>query len=119
MVKAVVISRKGDRVRRARIGRLMPQSLDWEFLDAVDGHEPARIDKKYHAIFPRLFWGSSRLKPGAFGCFVSHVMAWESCVESGRPLMIFEDDAVISESASGVLSDCEPVPADVVFLNRR
>lgn len=119
MIKAVVISRKEDRARRARIESTMPKSVDWSFLDAVDGHQPARIEERYRAIYPKLFWGSSRLKPGAFGCFVSHVKAWESCIDTGSPLAIFEDDTVISESAAGVLAACESVSADVLFLNRR
>jgi len=31
--------------------------------------------------------------PGLLGCFDSHYRLWQKCVEKGKPIMIFEDDA--------------------------
>lgn len=119
MVKAVVISMKHDRERRARIERSMPKSLDWSFIDAVNGHRPANIEEKYHALCPKRFWGSSQLKPGAFGCFASHVKAWEICVDADHPLIVLEDDVVFSQSGPGLLQTCKSIASDLVFLNKR
>ncbi len=33
--------------------------------------------------------------PGAFGCALSHAALWRLCVESGAPLTVCEDDAVL------------------------
>lgn len=32
-------------------------------------------------------------RPGGYGCYMSHIQAWKWCVESGRPLFVYEDDA--------------------------
>jgi GR25 family glycosyltransferase involved in LPS biosynthesis len=32
-------------------------------------------------------------KHGGFGCYLSHAQAWKWCVDSGRPIFVFEDDA--------------------------
>lgn len=32
-------------------------------------------------------------KSGGFGCYLSHAQAWRWCVDAGRPIYVFEDDA--------------------------
>jgi GR25 family glycosyltransferase involved in LPS biosynthesis len=36
------------------------------------------------------------LVPGVIGCFYSHYRLWQRCVELDEPIMIFEDDIVLS-----------------------
>ncbi len=48
--------------------------------------EKSRI-RDYHA----------QLTPGALGCYMSHLAAWEYAASSDKPVLIFEDDATISK----------------------
>ena len=36
------------------------------------------------------------LVPGVIGCFYSHYRLWEKCIELDEPILIFEDDIVLS-----------------------
>jgi GR25 family glycosyltransferase involved in LPS biosynthesis len=44
-----------------------------------------------------------KISPGAKGCFLSHLRILESAIEDPAPLVILEDDAVISPRAFGVI----------------
>ena len=39
----------------------------------------------------------THLTKGEVGCFLSHWYAWRSCVEYNEPLIILEDDAVVTD----------------------
>lgn len=39
----------------------------------------------------------TKLSRGEVGCFVSHWRAWETCVSLDEPVIIFEDDAILTE----------------------
>lgn len=51
--------------------------------------EKTRI-RQYHA----------QLTPGALGCYMSHLAAWEFAAASDKPVLIFEDDASISKEVA-------------------
>jgi GR25 family glycosyltransferase involved in LPS biosynthesis len=46
-------------------------------------------------------------KPGGFGCYLSHVQAWKWCIDSGKPCLIFEDDAFFpfKRQTAGFIND--------------
>lgn len=49
----------------------------------------------YVKVMKRQHVGSAEGKmstPGVLGCFYSHLLLWEKCVELNEPIMIFEDD---------------------------
>jgi GR25 family glycosyltransferase involved in LPS biosynthesis len=39
----------------------------------------------------------TKLSHGEVGCFLSHWKAWEKCVELNEPILIFEDDAILTD----------------------
>lgn len=43
--------------------------------------------------------------PGVKGCFLSHYNLWKKCVELNKPIMIFEDDVVLSRGYTPVTFD--------------
>jgi glycosyl transferase family 25 len=49
------------------------------------------------------------------GCFLSHRLAWQRVVRAQRPLLIFEDDVVLSENLVPVLAGLTPSPGPVVY----
>ncbi|HEX3837552.1 MAG TPA: glycosyltransferase family 25 protein [Steroidobacteraceae bacterium] len=64
---------------------------DAERLPAVNGHAVNRARMlEVGLIAPTL-----ECTPGALGCALSHVVAWQRAVTDNKPVTIFEDDAVV------------------------
>lgn len=94
MIDIYVISLPESEARRANAtGRLGSLNIPFEFYDAVSGDAGLRdgslggVDREQWLI--RCGRGVTR---GELGCFASHRNLWKRCVESGRPIMIMEDD---------------------------
>lgn len=117
-IKTLIISRVQDIERRQGIQARVPTTLDWEFLDATDGHNPQALESRYAHLIPTSFWGKETIKPGAFGCFVSHYRAWCICAESGQDTLILEDDVTFAENMPEIKRVCKVRKFDVTFLNR-
>lgn len=43
-------------------------------------------------------FGRYFMTKGMIGCFLSHRNCWRECVESNQPLLVFEDDVILSKS---------------------
>jgi GR25 family glycosyltransferase involved in LPS biosynthesis len=59
------------------------------------------------------------LSPGERGCGLSHIHAWQLCLERGRPLLVFEDDAAPTADFTARLSRALialPDDADLLYL---
>jgi GR25 family glycosyltransferase involved in LPS biosynthesis len=60
----------------------------------------------------------SRDHKGTLGCFLTHVKAWQTIVESNEPGLILEDDVVLANPES--LKDLRiPPDTDIIFCNDR
>lgn len=107
-MKAVVISLKKSVGRRIASEQYLNQyDIKFEFLDAVDG----RVDK--HALLDRynekeflLNYGRKAV-PGEIGCYASHLLAWQYCVDVNEPIIVFEDDFILSEDFLSVIAATE------------
>lgn len=117
-MKTIIISRKQDKERRRRIEGSVPKSLDWKFLDASDGHHPGALDVNYAKLIPKTFWGNEKIKPGAFGCFVSHYRAWLECLHLNVPVLILEDDVHFSSERQFNFESMNEGQWDMVLVNR-
>lgn len=54
----------------------------------------------------RLYAGlTDELKPGEYGCALSHMRVWKRIVEEGNPAIVLEDDAAFIRNADVQLSD--------------
>lgn len=97
-MKSLVISLQKSLERRISAKEILNQyNIDFEFLDAVDG----RVDK--HPLLERynqkeflLNYGRPAV-PGELGCYASHFLAWQHCVDLNEPIIIFEDDFILSK----------------------
>jgi GR25 family glycosyltransferase involved in LPS biosynthesis len=49
----------------------------------------------------RLRYPSLKHSDGALGCLLSHMAFWDEVIEAGRPMTIFEDDAIVHLSFMG------------------
>ena len=91
----VVISLARATERRTSIQRQFAElNVPFRFFDAVDG-------KKGHALFDHYDADKAKrigeipLSAGHLGCYASHYLVWQRCVESGQPIVVLEDDAML------------------------
>ena len=82
-----------DRRRRAQ-EELSKTSIDWDFLDAIDGRLLRFPIPEYPANKVENLLGF-HLMPGEIGAFMSHKKAWELCIAAQKPTLILEDDFVV------------------------
>jgi glycosyl transferase, family 25 len=94
-LQTLVISmlRSPDRRQRAA-EELTKTSIEWQFLDAVDGKLltapiPEYLPEKVKSLL------GFELMPGEIGAFLSHKKAWQACVDQNKPTLIFEDDFIL------------------------
>jgi len=112
-----VISLKDAHERRAAITQQLDKlGLSFEFFDActgVDGYEPF-----FDAYDPATYMIHSRRAalPGEIGCYASHLSLWQRCVETGRPLAVIEDDAVLTDDFPAALKTAEKIIATCGFI---
>ena len=91
-IQVLVISLEGSLERQEKVrSELGKTALEWRFLDAVRGSALAQAPKEYNAAKVKRLLGFE-LTPNEIGCFLSHKKAWQACLDSNRPTLIFEDD---------------------------
>ena len=77
----------------------LPQG--WEFFEAIDGRAIEYTQLKELGYDTDKWWRDPLLKrtltKGEIGCFISHWRLWEECAQKGEPMLILEDDAVLTE----------------------
>lgn len=110
----IVISLPSETHRRSSVEKqLTSLELPFSFLDAVDG-------SKGHPLFERFSpqkaskIGEIPLTPAHLGCYASHYLAWQKCVDDEKPKIILEDDALIYPNEFESFIDLIPdLPAQV------
>ncbi|MEZ9323151.1 glycosyltransferase family 25 protein [Vibrio sp. 10N.286.51.E5] len=66
---------------------------DFKFFDAVDGRKDVHPLFSYYNSKKRMRCKGYEMTPGELGCFASHYLLWEKCVELNEPIVVIEDDA--------------------------
>ena len=98
-MKIFVISLECENDRRENIRQqFLEMDIDYELVDAVNGK------KSNHPLFER--YNASRririkgepLTGGQLGCFASHFLVWQKCIEINEPVIIIEDDAIFNQN---------------------
>ncbi len=99
-IHAVLINlrRSPDRLefQRQQLARL---GIRFERLEAVDGQSISDLEfrtRSRHWLRP--------LGRNEIGCFLSHRLAWQRVVAEQRPMLILEDDVVLSDNLTAVLA---------------
>lgn len=91
----IIISLKRATERRKSIEKqFFELKLPFKFLDAVDGKQGHRLFARYDANKARRI-GEIPLTSGHLGCYASHFLAWQHCVNMGEPVIVLEDDAMV------------------------
>ena len=77
------------------------EGFEWEFFPAVDGSKLTYEGLRSIGFDTDKNWRDPLLKRtltwGEIGCFLSHYQLWEECSDSGQPMLILEDDAILNE----------------------
>jgi glycosyl transferase family 25 len=91
-----VINLVTSAARRANITRqLADLGLAFTLFPAVDGRkEEHRLFGKYDNERNQHYRGQA-LSRGQLGCYASHYLLWQECVELDHPVVVLEDDALI------------------------
>ncbi len=99
-IRIINLDRATER-RRAVEAQLRERGLDGHFVAAVDGerHDLAEF-RPFRTASSFLF---RPLERGEVGCFASHYRLWQECVATRRPMLILEDDCVLSEGIGDVV----------------
>lgn len=103
-LQVLVISLKHSTERQAKVSSEMAKTqLEWGFLDAVDGSKLDLSTVPYDGAKVRRLLGFE-LTSKEIGCYLSHMRAWQACVDKNHPTLIFEDDFVVQPHLEAVLA---------------
>lgn len=104
-IQVFVISLERSKERRAKVAeQLNKTGIEWKFLDAVDGYALPAMPPSYRRAKVKRLQGYE-LTPGEVGCFLSHIKAWELCVQNQLTTFVFEDDFLVNSNLEDVIDD--------------
>jgi glycosyl transferase, family 25 len=110
-IAVINLARSRDRreLIEANFARL---GLDFEFFRGIDAWRGEHVGfSQYNETAARRDFHRP-LTAGEIGCFASHYLLWQRCMEAGEPLVIMEDDIVIDDGFVGALETAtELLPA--------
>jgi len=102
-MKTLVINLPDRKDRMQRFNANNPY-LEYELFKAVEGHKigydkllSQGFDTDHDWIDPIL---NTPLTKGEIGCFLSHWKAWKQCIKLNEPILVLEDDAIITDKFS-------------------
>ena len=102
-IQALVISLERSTDRRERVKHELKNiSIEWQFLNAVDGFALQVLPHSYNKSKAKRLRGYE-MTLGEIGCYLSHMKAWEKCVEQNKTMLVLEDDFVINGDLSRVI----------------
>ena len=112
-----VISLIDAHERRAAITKQLDKlGLAFEFFDActgADGYQP--FFDGYNAATYQIHSRRDAL-PGEIGCYASHLSLWQRCAQTGKPIVIIEDDAILTEQLPAALQATEKIITTCGFI---
>lgn len=102
--------------RRAIKAQMVSLGLSFRFFDAIDGAVGHPLFSK-NAPNEAQRIGAKPLSSGQLGCWASHYIVWQECVNSGRPFVVLEDDAILDNMLfPKFLSSIAHLPGEVECL---
>jgi len=99
MLKTFVINLAGSDERlETTSSRLKELNVSFERFEAVDGRvSPHPLFERHDDKLRQKYRGRA-LSGGELGCFASHFLLWQRCVELNEPIVVMEDDIIIRDS---------------------
>lgn len=119
-MKIIVISRKSDIERRAKIAAMLESSpFSWEFFDAC---EPDTLPSWFEIVYDESksnYYRSYPLVPGEKGCFASHVKVWEIAMFNNEAIVVLEDDCTLENGFFAKIKEIENLEYEYIKLEKR
>lgn len=117
MLKLFVINLASSATRLEQVKqRLDELSVNFERFDAVDGRAaPHSLFSRYDDNLRKRF-RRKEMSAGEKGCFASHFLLWQKCVELNEPIVVLEDDVVIDDSFVEALDIAEKIIHEIPYL---
>jgi len=116
-MKTIVINlpNRDDRLRSFNANNPI---LEYELFKAVEGHKidyhklrDQGFDVNHDWIDPIL---NTPLTKGEVGCFLSHWHIWNKCIEKNEPIIVLEDDAILTDKFD--IATIESAKYDFLYL---
>ncbi|MFT7372250.1 MAG: glycosyl transferase family 25, partial [Oleiphilaceae bacterium] len=108
MLKTFVINLAGSDERWASTSRRLSElKVPFERFEAVDGRVSPHPLFERHDDKRRQKYRGRALSGGELGCFASHFLLWQRCVELDEPIVVMEDDITIDDSYYEALNIAE------------
>ncbi|MCW8348061.1 glycosyltransferase family 25 protein [Vibrio sp. ZSDZ65] len=117
-MKIFVVSLLHSTERRERVSQIFKMSgYHFEFFDAVNGKDglPPRLAEKVNDKY-RTIYRSRPLSAGEKGCFASHYLLWEKCLQLNESIVILEDDFSPTEHFCDAIDNIDLLIADLDYL---
>ena len=103
-MKTFVISLAKRQERLIQFDNKNYKKIEYNNFAAIDGSELDRGMLAQNGWNTNKDWidpiHKTHITSGEVGCFLSHYMLWTKCIDLNEPLLILEDDAVISDKFS-------------------
>ena len=116
-MKTIVINLPDRKDRLTTFNSNNP-NLPYELFTAVEGYkidyaklQSQGFDTNHSWIDPILY---TPLTKGEVGCFLSHWHIWNKCIEKNEPILVLEDDAVLTDKFD--MEEIEKLSYDFVYL---
>jgi GR25 family glycosyltransferase involved in LPS biosynthesis len=108
MIKSFVIRKPNDEMSEKFADECIASAKQFgitveKFNGVYDNHD-AILEEKDIRCYPKM--KDAKKTKGFKGCFLSHYLLWEKCIELDEPVMIFEHDALM----------IRPLPANILDL---
>ena len=112
-----VISLERSTERKVIFDNYNSKYIKYTYHTAIDGNT-LKIDTLDSSIYRK---GSKNYSNGAVGCALSHLQLWDKCIELDKPIIIMEDDAIVSKDftkhINNLMNNLLPKTWDIVQLN--
>ncbi|KGQ70775.1 glycosyl transferase [Chelonobacter oris] len=111
-----VINLESSKDRAQSIARQFRQlDIDYHLFPAINGNQPHPLFKKYNAE-KHFFIKGRTLSKGELGCFASHYLLWEKCVQHNNPIIILEDDAYLTKYFNAFYIQADEISTSYDFI---
>ena len=112
-----VISLESSSERKVTFDNYNSKYIKYTYYNAVDGKN-ININNLDASILKK---GSQNYSNGAIGCALSHLQLWDKCIELNKPIVIMEDDAIVSRDynkhINNLMNNLLPKTWDILQLN--
>ena len=103
-MKTLVINLSHRKDRLDKFKQNNADFISYDVLKAVDGYKVEYADLRKMGFDTDHDWIdpilNTPLTKGEIGCFLSHWKAWKQCIKANEPVLVLEDDAIITDKFS-------------------